>query len=122
LHQETLETSREALQKMDFLTFFSPLPEIGPMHAKMAAFRAIENGVTIVRQEDGGISAHICPYGRFLTTAEHKNGETMIFASLPVVGVSTLYPVIGDIFGQLSVLGLLGMAVWAIIVGRKPRS
>ena len=92
------------------------------MHAKMAAFRAIENGVTIVRQEDGGISAHNDPYGRFLTTAEHKSGETMIFASLLVVGVSTLYPVIGDIFRQLSVLGLLGMAVWAIIVGRKPRS
>ena len=92
------------------------------MHAKMAAFRAIENGVTIVRQEDGGVSAHIDPYGRFLTTAEHASGETMIFADLPVLGISTLYPVIGDIVGQLSIAGFLIMAVWGIIAGRKAKA
>jgi apolipoprotein N-acyltransferase len=96
-------------------------PEVGSMHAKMAAFRAIENGVTIVRQEDGGFSAHIDPFGRFLTTAEHASGGTMIFADLPVLGISTLYPTIGDIFGQLSIVGFLIMAVWAIIVGRRKK-
>lgn len=96
-------------------------PEIGTMHAKMAAFRAIENGVTIVRQEDGGVSAFIDPYGRFLTTAEHAAGETMIFADLPVLGITTLYPIVGDIVGQLSIVGFLVMAVWAIIAGRKAR-
>ncbi len=97
-------------------------PEIGTMHAKMAAFRAIENGVTIVRQEDGGVSALIDPHGRFLTTAEHASGETMIFADLPVLNTSTLYPVIGDIFGLLSIAGFLVMAIWAIILGRKSKS
>jgi len=108
--------------QMDVDILLSPShvwPEIGSMHAKMAAFRAIENGVTIVRQEDGGVSAHIDPYGRLLTTAEHASGETTIFADLPVLGISTLYPVIGDILGQLSIMGFLVMAVWAIIVGRN---
>ena len=110
--------------QMDVVILLSPSyvwPEIGTMHAKMAAFRAIENGVTIVRQEDGGISALIDPYGRFLTTAEHATGETTIFADLPVVGVTTLYPIIGDVFGLLSVAGLLIMAIWAMIAGRKAK-
>jgi apolipoprotein N-acyltransferase len=110
--------------QMDVDILLSPSyvwPEIGTMHAKMAAFRAIENGVTIVRQEDGGLSAHIDPYGRFLTTAEHASGETVIFTDLPVLSIATLYPVIGDIVGQLSIAGLLVMAVWAIITGRKAK-
>ena len=110
--------------RMDVDILLSPShvwPEVGTMHAKMAAFRAIENGVTIVRQEDGGVSAHIDPYGRFLTTAEHASGETMIFTDLSVLGISTLYPVIGDIVGQLSIAGFLVMVVWAIIVGRKAK-
>ncbi len=74
-----------------------------------------------MRQEDGGVSALIDSYGRFLTTAEHASGETMIFADLPVPGISTLYPIVGDIVGQLSVVGFLVMAVWAIIVGRKTK-
>lgn len=111
--------------RMDVDILLSPShvwPEIGPMHAKMAAFRAIENGVTIVRQEDGGLSAHIDPYGRFLTTAEHAAGETMIFSDLPVVGITTLYPLIGDIVGQLSIAGFLVMVVWAIIAGKKSKT
>jgi apolipoprotein N-acyltransferase len=110
--------------QMDIDILLSPSyvwPEIGTMHAKMAAFRAIENGVTIVRQEDGGVSAHIDPYGRFLKTAEHASGETMIFADLPILNRSTIYPIIGDIVGLLSILGFLVMAVWAFIAGRKAK-
>jgi len=111
--------------QMDVDILLSPSyvwPEIGTMHAKMAAFRAIENGVTIVRQEDGGVSAFIDPVGRFLTTAEHANGETKIFADLPVQSNATIYPVIGDIVGLLSIAGIVVMAVWAIILGRKSKS
>jgi apolipoprotein N-acyltransferase len=110
--------------QMDIDILLSPShvwPEIGTMHAKMAAFRAIENGVTIVRQEDGGLSTHIDPYGRFLATAEHASDEVMLFADLPVLGISTLYPIVGDILGQLSIAGFLVMAIWAIIAGRKAK-
>lgn len=67
---------------------FSPShvwPAVGQMHAEMAAFSAIENGVTIVCQEDQGISDHINPYGRFLTTAVHNAGECMLVADLPII-------------------------------------
>jgi apolipoprotein N-acyltransferase len=97
-------------------------PEIGQMHLEMAAFRAIENGVTIIRQEDGGISGHIDAYGRLLITANHSAGERMIMADLPVLGIATLYPLIGDIFGQAAVVGLIFMILWAIIAGRKAKS
>ena len=111
--------------QMDVDILLSPSyvwPEIGRMHAEMAAFRAIENGVTIVRQEDGGVSALIDPVGRLLTTAEMAAGETMIFEDLPVQRKATIYPVIGDIVGLLSILGLLVMAVWGIILGRKSKA
>jgi hypothetical protein len=53
--------------------------------------------------------------------AEHASDEVMLFADLPVLGISTLYPIVGDILGQLSIAGFLVMAIWAIIAGRKAK-
>ncbi len=46
-------------------------PEIDPMHAQMAVFRAIENGVSVVRQADQGRSITTDPYGRVLAEMDH---------------------------------------------------
>ena len=52
-------------QNVDIL--LSPSKEwsgINPMHAEMAVFRAIENGVAVVRQTDEGLSIVVDAYGR----------------------------------------------------------
>ncbi|NJN84444.1 MAG: hypothetical protein HC802_20645 [Caldilineaceae bacterium] len=86
-------------------------PEIGELHADMAAFRAIENGVTVIRQADQGVSRYIDPFGRTLVSADHAANERVIVATIPTAGIATLYPQIGDIVGKrpLSVSGDVGL-------------
>jgi apolipoprotein N-acyltransferase len=94
--------------------------EIDPMHAQMAVFRAIENGVSVVRQADQGRSITADPYGRVLAEMDHFTAsERVMVAQAPTNGVFTVYSVIGDLFGWLSVVGFVVIAVWAIVRGRK---
>jgi apolipoprotein N-acyltransferase len=72
---------------------------IDPLHSQMAAFRAIEQGHSIVRSTRFGLSAAITPYGEMVAqmSSFDKNDKIMI-AELPVKGVTTVYSVIGDAF------------------------
>lgn len=93
---------------------------IDPMHAHMAAFRAIENGVSVVRSADNGLSVITDPYGRALAQTDHfTSSEWVTVAQVPTQGVFTLYPIIGDLFGWLAVVGLLIMIVSGVIQGRR---
>jgi len=97
-------------------------PGINPMHAEMAVFRAIENGTAVVRQADEGLSIVVDAYGRTLATGEGV-AETgnYIRAQVPTSSPRTLYPVIGDIVGLISVLVLVVVSAYALIVGRRNR-
>ena len=46
-------------------------PEITLMHTDMAVYRAIENGFSLVRQTDHGLSVAYDPYGRILAQMDH---------------------------------------------------
>ena len=94
-------------------------PEIGELHADMAGFRAIENGMTVIRQADQGVSRYINPVGQTIASTDHSAGERAIMAEVPTSATSTLYPRVGDIFGQAAVVGFLIMAVWAVVAGRR---
>lgn len=86
-----------------------------PMHAQMAAFRAIENGITIVRQAGNGLSVVIDPYGRVLATMNHfKTDERVMVAQVPTFSVPTLYPYTTDWFAYLSLIGTLVVIIAAI--------
>ena len=65
----------------------------------MAAFRAIEQGHSVIRSTRFGLSAAITPYGEMVAqmSSFDKNDKIMI-AELPVKGVTTVYSVIGDTF------------------------
>ncbi|HLF73248.1 MAG TPA: nitrilase-related carbon-nitrogen hydrolase [Anaerolineales bacterium] len=90
--------------------------EYDPIHAHMAVMRAIENGVSVVRVADMGLSVVVDPYGRILAATDHFTaGERTIIAQVPTKGVWTLYPIIGDLFAWLSIVGFVGMTVWAVI-------
>jgi apolipoprotein N-acyltransferase len=72
---------------------------IDPLHSRMAAFRAIEQGHSILRSTRLGNSAAITPYGEVISqmSSFDKNDKIMI-AYLPVKGVKTIYSFIGDVF------------------------
>jgi len=54
-------------------------PEIDPIHAQMAVFRAIENGISVVRQADQGRSITVAPYGRVLAKMDHFTARISLY-------------------------------------------
>lgn len=94
--------------------------EIAPIHGQMTAFRAIENGITVIRQADLGFSIVTDPYGRTLAAMDHfaASDRTMV-TQVPTKGVRTIYSVIGDLFGWLSAVGFAAVAIWAVIRWRR---
>jgi apolipoprotein N-acyltransferase len=104
---------------------FSPSMEfqaIDPLHAHMATYRAIENGVTLVRQADNGLSIVVDPYGRVSASMDHFNSsERVMVATVPILSAFTLYPYIGDLFAWLAVFGLAAIIVTVLIRYRRTR-
>lgn len=74
-------------------------------------FRAVENGMSVVRSLNTGVSGFIDPYGRIVTTVSENGDETFVagFASarVPIVRERTFYTRHGDVF-------VYGIAVLAL--------
>ncbi len=83
---------------------------IDPLHGQMATFRAVENGMAVVRQAQGGWSVMVDGYGRILSSASGAVQQQS--ALVPTAGVTTLYPQTGDALGWLSLLGLIGLLAY----------
>ena len=85
------------------------------IHDGMASFRAVENGMSMFRQTGSGVSSVIDAYGRTLQRLDmFKTSDTGNFASLqtvttPIGSVNTLYPVIGDVVGNVMLILLAGL-------------
>lgn len=94
--------------------------EVGAIHAQMAVFRAIENGVAIARQAANGVSQAVDPYGRVLAALDHyRSSERTLVAQLPTqMHRFTLYAVIGDSFGWATLIGFVLLAGWALLRGK----
>jgi apolipoprotein N-acyltransferase len=93
---------------------------IDPVHTHMAVFRAIENGTSLVRQVDSGLSMAVDPYGRVLAQSDFfgTTDRTMV-AQVPVKHVPTLYISFGRWFEWLSVAGFVLIVAWSIIARRR---
>lgn len=86
------------------------------LHAGMATFRAVENGLTIFRQTGQGVSRVSDPYGKVLSRVDSFEDTATDFVSVqkvtvPITSVNTLYPKLGDILGNVMLLGLLGLVI-----------
>lgn len=72
---------------------------IDPLHTQMAAFRAIEQGHSVLRSTRFGLSAGINPYGELVDTmSSFDDNNKIMITELPVKGKGTFYARIGDTF------------------------
>jgi apolipoprotein N-acyltransferase len=86
----------------------------------IAAVRAVENGLTILRPTGGGISAVIDDRGRILSRQSSFDDDSGVMrARVPIRHVATLYTRIGDLFAWLCAAGLVSLVVLGL-VGRAP--
>ncbi len=81
---------------------------IDPLHTRMAAYRAIEQGHSILRSTRFGLSGAITPYGEMLSQmSSFDNNNKIMISQLPVKGITTVYSKIGDIVVYMSIAFIL---------------
>ncbi len=86
------------------------LEAITPIHTRMASFRAIENGFSMIRADYHGVSTAVDYHGNILSQMnDFTTEERVMIADLPKQGIRTFYSQIGDLFAWLCVLGFLIM-------------
>lgn len=85
---------------------------IDPIHTRMAAFRAVEQGHSVIRSTRFGLSAIFSPYGEVISQASSfdENNKIMI-ADTPSHRCDTIYSKIGDMFIFLCIAFILAFAV-----------
>ncbi|MDH4208756.1 MAG: hypothetical protein OEV76_07770, partial [Anaerolineae bacterium] len=89
--------------------------EIDPVHSHMAVFRAIENGMSLVRQVDLGLSIAVDPYGRVLARTDFfgSTDRTMV-AQVPVRHVATFYTAFGRWLEWICLAGFLSIVAYVV--------
>ena len=80
---------------------------IDPYHTWVSATRAIENGFSLFRQTNDGLSAAVDYQGRVLARMDHfTTQERVMVSEVPTKGVTTVYSRIGNLFAWLCVAAL----------------
>lgn len=83
--------------------------EIATLHARMAVFRAVENGFTLVRPTNGGRSIAVDPRGRVLARLDFP--DDAFVAHVRAAPTRTAYGAVGDLFSWLCLAGLVAWIV-----------
>ena len=112
-----------AVGRADFLILpVNDWKEVKDLHFRMAAFRAVETGVPMIRAATSGLSSAFDPWGRVLGLSDYFSaGDRTMTVQLPVGGVRTLYAKTGDLFAWLCVAGLLvGLGLAAASTADSP--
>jgi apolipoprotein N-acyltransferase len=80
---------------------------IDPWHTQMASFRAIEQGVNLIRQTSDGLSAAFDYQGRRLAAMDHfQTADYAMVSQVPTRGVRTVYSLLGDWFAWVCLAAL----------------
>jgi apolipoprotein N-acyltransferase len=87
-------------------------------HRGLAAFRAVENRVYLVRVTNTGLTSVIDALGREQVTLPIYQRATLVY-DVPLIHLSTVYTRFGDWFAQLCGGLAIGFSIW---LRRQPRS
>jgi apolipoprotein N-acyltransferase len=96
------------------------------IHAGMATFRAVENGLTIYRQTGSGVSSVTDAHGQIIHRVDmFEEQSTGGFAAIqmvnvPIGSIHTLYPTVGDATGKVALAGLVGLLL-GLLPSRRRR-
>lgn len=99
--------------------------EVRDIHADMAVFRAVENGMALFRQTSNGVSLAADARGEVLSRVDQYEGGSedgftnVQLVELPLGAAGTQYPDLGDLVGQLSLLGAVAMIPAGVIARRR---
>lgn len=97
--------------------------QIDPWHTQDITFRAIESGFSLVRQTSNGLAITVDYEGRVLASSDYfSTGNQVMIASVPTQGIQTIYTLVGDLFAQLCVAGLLILIGSALVRSRRQRA
>jgi apolipoprotein N-acyltransferase len=88
---------------------------IDPWHTQMANFRAIEQGVNLIRQTSRGLSAAFDYQRRRLAAVDHfQTVDYAMVSEVPTRGVRTVYSLLGDWFAWACLAGFAVLTVLAL--------
>jgi len=108
-------------------------PGLNPYHARVVAFRAIENGVNIFHHCLAGTSLAVDYLGNVIGHADFFSAGAKVgkkqcvplvnapcdslnmVANMPTIGVTTLYSIVGDALAWLCVGVGVGLSIWRIV-------
>jgi apolipoprotein N-acyltransferase len=89
----------------------------------MAVFRAVENGMSLVRQTDEGLSIAVDPYGRVLAQTDFFGAtDRTLVAQVPVRHVPAVCTAFGRWLGWICLAGFLVVVAWALIARRRAKN
>jgi apolipoprotein N-acyltransferase len=111
---------RAGKQRTDILLApSSDWKDIDPIHTRMAMFRGMENGCSVVRQTNKGLSMAADYQGRTLAATDYfRSADHHLVAEVPTRGVVTIYSRIGDLFAWAC---LAAFALFAgVAAGARP--
>jgi apolipoprotein N-acyltransferase len=98
--------------------------EVKDIHAGMATFRAVENGMTIFRQTGGGVSSVVDARGRIINRVDMFEEQAAGFTGIqmvktPIGSVDTVYPLVGDAFGIVMLIFFIALLIGLWVMRRK---
>jgi len=94
--------------------------EVADTHARMAVFRAVENGVSLLRSTSGGWSVAADGRGGILARSNHFMEDVdYLLATVPMRGEDTAYSRLGDTVGWFSTGFLILASLVASIRSRR---
>ena len=86
------------------------------MVSRLASYRAVENGMSLIRSTGHGITIVVDDLGEELATASYFATDSLtVTANVPMHGAATLYPRLGELPVYACAAVLLLLAGWAVI-------
>jgi apolipoprotein N-acyltransferase len=83
--------------------------DVAALHGRMAVFRAVENGFTLLRPTNGGRSMAVDTRGRVIARVDFP--DDVMVAHVSAQRSRTLYGMVGDLFSWLCLIGLAVLVV-----------